>query len=69
MLLLRLAFKMLICILNPSARSFFFKLFFFLTTWLCFLCSCPSKTARPLQAFKDEPLVPSPLKERWENQP
>lgn len=29
MLLLRLAFKMLICILNPSASSFFFNLFFF----------------------------------------
>lgn len=67
MLLLRLAFKMLICILNPYASSFFNLFFFF--TWLCFLYSCPSEAARPLQAFKDKPLVPSLLKERWENQP
>lgn len=68
MLLLHLAFKMLICILNPSASSFFL-IFYFFPTWLCFPCSCPSKAARPLQAFKDKPLVLFLLKESWENQP
>lgn len=52
---------------KPIRKLFFLIYFFF--PWLCFPYSCPSKIARPLQAFKDKPLLPSLLKERWEDQP
>lgn len=51
-LLLRLAFKMLICILNPSARSFFFKLFFFFNHLALFPVFLPLQNSKATAGFQ-----------------